>query len=74
MMRESTRKKAELVHELVKKHYEPGRQDRCLTWVYRYYVWKEVPMCERAFWHYLERIKEEKKEEKEDKNQLKLDF
>lgn len=70
-MNENTRKKAVLVQELVRKHYEAGRQDKCLRWVYRNYVAKQIPMCERTFWRYVG-MKLEPEKKNEDKNQLKL--
>lgn len=70
-MTENTRKKAMLVQQLVEKHYEPGRQDRCLRWVYRHYVNPVYPMSERTFWRYVH-VKVEAPKKGEDKNQLKL--
>lgn len=66
--------KALLVREIVEKHYEPGRQDRCRRWVFRNHVVKIYPMSERTFWRYLRMTRPEPKPtaDKTDKNQLKL--
>lgn len=72
-MNENTRKKAMLVQELVRKYYEPGRQDRCMLWVYRHYVNKIYPMSVATFYRYMNmKVEEDKKEDEEDKKQLKL--
>jgi len=49
-MNQSTIEKAKLVQAIVKLHYQPERQDRCKTWVYRTHVNKINPMSERTFW------------------------
>ena len=54
-MNENTRKKALLVQDMLEKHYEPERQDRCKLWVYRNHVRRVIPMSERTFWRYCER-------------------
>lgn len=41
------------VCEIVQKHYEPGRQDRCYRAVWRQYVYPVYPMCYRTFLNYL---------------------
>lgn len=46
-------KRAKIVADIVKQHYEPGRQDRCFTWCYRNIVNKLYPMSERTFWRYM---------------------
>lgn len=46
---ESTIKRAERVLELVKQHYEPGRQDRCLKWVWRTKVRPELGLSYIGF-------------------------
>jgi len=66
---ESRTKQAELVRELVKHNYEPGRQDRCKSWVYRNMVKPSLGISEKTFWRYLG-VKIAKSPE--DKNQLKL--
>lgn len=45
--------KAKLVCDIVDKHYEAGRQDRCKRWVYMNHVIKIYPMSERTFIRYL---------------------
>lgn len=52
-MNENTRKKAQLVQDMLEKHYEPERQDRCKLWVYRNHVRRVIPMSERTFWRYV---------------------
>lgn len=62
-----------MVQKLVNEHYEPERQDKCKTWVYRHHVRKLIPMSERTFWRYMKlRVDDEKKESIEDKRQMKL--
>lgn len=46
---ESTIKRAERVLELVHQHYEPGRQDRCLKWVWRNKVRPELGLSYVGF-------------------------
>lgn len=46
---ESTIKRAERVLELVRQHYEPGRQDRCLKWVWRTKVRPELGLSYVGF-------------------------
>lgn len=45
--------KIKIVADIVKQHYEPERQDRCLIWCYRNFVSKLYPMSERTFWRYM---------------------
>lgn len=52
-VRKNTMLRAELVYNIVKEHYEPGRQDRCLLWVYRNKVNKVYPMSVATFWRCL---------------------
>jgi hypothetical protein len=53
MKRPSTIHRAIGVQQLVGKHYEPGRQDRCKLWVYRHYVYPQYHIGERTFFSYL---------------------
>ncbi len=66
---ESRTKQAELVKALVKENYEPGRQDRCKSWVYRNIIKPRIGISEKTFWRYLG-VKPQQKPE--DKNQLNL--
>lgn len=66
---ESRLKQAELVRALVKENYEPGRQDRCKSWVYRTIVKPRTGISEKTFWRYLGTKPTTKIE---DKNQLRL--
>ncbi|MDD2633957.1 MAG: hypothetical protein PHW82_00490 [Bacteroidales bacterium] len=52
-MNNNTINRALRVAEIVNQHYEPERQDRCKTWVYRNFVNKIYPMTERTFWRML---------------------
>lgn len=52
-MNKNTIDKALRVQDIVKQHYEPGRQDRCKLWVFRKYVVKIYPMSESTFFRYL---------------------
>lgn len=47
-------RKAKKIAELTQKHYEPGRHDRCLEWVYEYIVNKQYPMHLRTFRRYIQ--------------------
>lgn len=51
---ESSLKKAQIIADIVKEHYEPGRQDRCMEWVYRNIVYKRYPMSLRRFQWYIQ--------------------
>jgi heat shock protein HspQ len=64
--------KALKIQELVCKHYEAGRQDRCKLWVFRNIVVKIYPMTERTFYRYMAIDTESKEEIKKDCRQLKL--
>lgn len=66
---ESRTKQAELVKAIVKENYEPGRQDRCKSWVYRNIIKPRIGISEKTFWRYLG-VKPQQK--LEDKNQLNL--
>ncbi|KAA6342197.1 hypothetical protein EZS27_010051 [termite gut metagenome] len=60
-MRHNTIERAIKVRELVKEHYEEGRQDRCKLWVFRHIIVKQYPMSVRTFYRYLSmNIKENK--------------
>ena len=52
-MKPNTAERAQKVRELVARHYEPGRQDRCKRWVYLFVVRKVYAISERTFWRYL---------------------
>ena len=49
MAQKNTILRARLVQQIVEEHYEPGRQDRCLRWVWRNRVIQRYPMSERTF-------------------------
>lgn len=52
-MHKSTLKRAEAVLAVVEQYYEPGRQDRCLLWVYRNIVARQTGISQRTFFRYL---------------------
>ncbi len=52
-MNQNVKDKIKIVADIVKQHYEEGRQDRCLLWCYRNVVNKQYPMSERTFWRYM---------------------
>jgi hypothetical protein len=52
-MNKNTIEKARLLQEIVKKYYEPGRQDRCKRWIYRNISSKQYPMHESTFFRLL---------------------
>jgi predicted transcriptional regulator YheO len=57
-MNDSTEKKAEIISEILAKHYERGRHDKCKSAVWRNIVRKTCPMSRRTFFRYLKRAKE----------------
>lgn len=71
MAQKNTILRARLVQQIVEEHYEPGRQDRCLRWVWRNRVIQRYPMSERTFFRYLG-IKVETQHHEQDKRQLNL--
>jgi hypothetical protein len=54
MTHENTLKKVQIVADIVAQHYEAGRQDRCLEWVYKNVVNITHPMSLRTFRRYIE--------------------
>lgn len=60
-LEDNTRERAKKVRDIVAKHYEAGRQDRCKRWVYLHIVRKIYPISERTFYRYLG-IKDDEKE------------
>lgn len=49
----NTLRRIDLVCNIVRKHYEPGRRDRCYKEVWRRYVNPVYPMCYRTFLNYI---------------------
>lgn len=66
---ESKKLQAELVRAIVSDKYEPGRQDRCKSAIYRNLIKPRVGICERTFWRYMN---EDETKPVEDARQLKL--
>lgn len=64
-------KRAEQIQAIVREHYEPGRQDRCLKWVWRKYVEPVYGMCYVTFLKYAN-AELKKEPEPEDRRQMKL--
>lgn len=58
-MTENRLKKARIIAEIVKKHYEPRRQNRSLYWVWRNIVCEQYPMSEMTFRRYIKIAKKE---------------
>jgi hypothetical protein len=52
-MNQSTIERAKQVQKIVNENYEPGRQDRCLLWVFRNLVAPKFSISERTFFRYL---------------------
>lgn len=67
----SRRISAEKIKAIIKKEYEPGRQDKCKLWVYRNYVFPATGISERTFWRYQKAVDDEMKPD-DDPTQLKL--
>ena len=53
MTNDSTSKRIAVVVEMVRRHYEQGRQDRCLRWVWEHHVYPELGISIRTFRRYL---------------------
>jgi heat shock protein HspQ len=72
--RKNMQTRAKIVQDMVAKHYEPGRQDKCKLWVFRNVIIKIYPMSERTFFRYLAMPAENEENQvpEEDKRQLKL--
>lgn len=49
----NTLRRIDLVCDIVRKHYEPGRRDRCYKEIWRRYVNPVYPMCYRTFLNYI---------------------
>ena len=49
----NTLKRIDLVCQIVREHYEPGRRDRCYKEVWRRDVYPVYPMCYRTFLNYI---------------------
>lgn len=72
-MSNNTLKRALLIRSLVEQYYEPGRQDRNRSWVFRNVIVKIYPISERTFWRYMSLTREKMNEQEPlDGNQLKL--
>lgn len=65
-------KRAKIIQDIVKEHYQPERQDRCKLWVFRNIIYKQYPMSERTFFNYLAIDTNTIEPKVEDKRQLKL--
>jgi len=52
-MHENRIKTAIKIQEIVKHHYETGRQDRCKLWIFRNIIQKDYPMGVATFFRYL---------------------
>ncbi len=61
--------RAKVLQEIAKQHYEPGRQDRCLKWVWRRHIYPAYGICYRTF---LRCLKARDPEAAEEATQLKL--
>jgi hypothetical protein len=72
MPNKNTIEKAQKVQEIVRQHYEPGRQDRCKLWVFRNIVIKTSPMSESTFFRYLSIEREPEQKQTQDDRRLKL--
>lgn len=53
MTHPNTLKKAQIIADVVAKHYEAGRQDRCLEWIYKNIINEQHPMSLRTFRRYM---------------------
>ena len=73
MPNKNTIEKALKVQDIVQRHYEPGRQDRCKLQGFRNIVTKTYPMSESTFFRYLSVARgRELQKEVQDDRQLKL--
>ncbi len=69
---ESTYTRALEIQRLVAEHYQPERQDRCKSWVYRNKIKDKYKICERTFWRYLAVKPKKDEEQNADDRQLSL--
>lgn len=53
MSKRNTKKRAQIIVEIVVAYHEPGRHDRCLDWVYRNMVYPVYPISRSTFYRYL---------------------
>lgn len=67
----STQLRSERVKEIIREHYEPGRQDRCKLAIYRTKVRPVIGISERTFWRLMTEVEAELPR-MDDPNQLKL--
>ena len=67
----NTLRRIELVCNIVRQHYEPGRRDRCYKEVWRRYVYPVYPMCYRTFLSYIG-VNVEQEQRRNNGNQLSL--
>lgn len=68
----NTLKRIDLVCDIVRKHYEPGRRDRCYKEIWRRYVCPVYPMCYRTFLNYIGVNVEQEMKKLSDPSQLTL--
>lgn len=48
--------RASRIRELTELHYEPGRQDRCLKWVWRRHVHPQFGIGYRTYLRYIRHV------------------
>ncbi|WP_298551731.1 hypothetical protein [uncultured Parabacteroides sp.] len=68
----NTLRRIELVCDIVRTHYEPGRRDRCYKEVWRRYVCPVYPMCYRTFLNYIGVNVERERHREDNRRQLSL--
>ena len=53
-------RRARVIQEIVRQHYEPERQDRCKAAIWRRYIYPQFGVCYQSFLRYLHtRVPEE---------------
>ena len=52
-MYDSTKKRIEMIRAIVDEYYEPGRQGRCKSWVWRTVIYPRFGISRRTFFRYL---------------------
>lgn len=46
-------RRAQVIQEIVRQHYEPERQDRCKAAIWRRYIYPQFGVCYQSFLRYL---------------------
>lgn len=50
-------RRAEEIQRITNEHYEPGRQDRCLKWVWKRHIYPTFGVCYSSYLGYLKALR-----------------